>query len=140
MARIRRPGQTRVFPTIIIPIVVAACVSSGPQQESAAAGGADRITRAEIDRGQWSDAFELVRTLRPRWVEPRGPDTILGEVGEVQVYIDGMRLGAVDLLRNVPTSAIHRLEWVDPITAAGRWGLGHNHGVIAVSYRPDTDQ
>jgi hypothetical protein len=126
----------------LIVTVLAACASSPPGSDSAAPparGGSDLITRAEMDRGQWVDAYELVRNLRPRWIEARGVDTVIGRAGEVQVYVDGMRLGSVDLLRNVPTSAIDRLEWVDPISAAGRWGLGHNHGVIAVSYRPAND-
>jgi hypothetical protein len=92
-----------------------------------------------MDRGQWVNAYELVRNLRPRWIGTRGADTLIGRAGEVQVYVDGVRLGSVDLLRNVPTSAINRLEWVDPVSAAGRWGFGHNHGVIAVSYRPARD-
>jgi outer membrane cobalamin receptor len=120
-------------------ILLTACVSSSRLAEPAAAAPASDssvITRAEIDRGQWSDTYELVRNLRPRWVESRGPDTILGEPGKVQVYVDGMRLGAVDLLRSVPTSAIQRLAWVDPVASAGRWGPDHAHGVIEVSYRP----
>lgn len=136
MSANRPLAQTAALLLVPTLIVLAACASA-PGSELA--GGADRITRAEIDRGQWSDAYELVRTLRPRWVESRGMDTVLGEPGEVQVYVDGMRLGAVDLLRTVPTSAIQHLEWVDPVSAAGRWGLGHNHGVIAISYRPDRE-
>jgi hypothetical protein len=122
--------------------VLAACASSPPGSVSAAApkrGGLDLITRAEMDRGQWVNAYELVRNLRPRWIGTRGVDTVLGRAGEVQVYVDGVRLGGVDLLRNVPTSAINRMEWIDPISAAGRWGFAHNHGVIAVYYLPALD-
>lgn len=100
-----------------------------------ASGDVNLITRAEIDRGQWGDIYELVRNLRPRWVEPRGTDSVLNP-GEVQVYIDGVRLGGVDRLKAMPTSGIDHLEWVDGVTASGRWGFNHAHGVIAVSYRP----
>jgi hypothetical protein len=94
---------------------------------------ADAITREEIDRGQWADAYDLVSTLRPRWVRGRGPDSFANP-GQVQVYVDGTRLGDVELLRSLPTVAIERVEWVDPVSSAARWGLDHAHGVILITY------
>lgn len=116
-----------------------ACASSPPNGTDAHdQGGARLITRAEIERSQWSNTYDLVRNLRPRWVETRGVDSFENP-GEVQVYVDGMRLGPVDMLKTLSTSGIYYLEWVDPITAAGRWGLDHGQGVISISYRPATD-
>lgn len=103
---------------------------------SASSGSSDVITRPEINRAQWSDAYELVRNLRPRWVRLRGGDHLRAARAEVQVYVDGTRLGGVTLLRGMPTSGIQRMQWVDPISAAGRWGSGHELGVIAIIYRP----
>jgi hypothetical protein len=97
-------------------------------------GGADLITRVEIDRGQWRNVYELVRNLRPRWIRARGVTHLPGQVGGVQVYVDGTRLGGVHLLKDLPTAAIQNVTWVDPISAAGRWGLNHGDGVIEVSY------
>jgi hypothetical protein len=120
-------------------LALAACIASPRGDEppaDPASGPSHLIVRSEIDRGQWSNTYDLVRNLRPRWVESRGVDTFLGEPGKVQVYVDGIRLGNVELLQNVPTAAIDRLEWVDPVSAAGRWGPSHAHGVINVYYRP----
>ncbi len=61
-----------------------------------------------------------------------------GQTGGVQVYVGETRLGGVDLLKDLPTAAIHHVAWVDPVSAAARWGSGHGDGVIAVSYRPDS--
>lgn len=114
-------------------LVVGACVS-GPRGESdRSPGDADVITRDEIDRGQWSDAYDLVQRLRPRWLQDRGPDSFENP-GHVQVYVDGVRLGEVQLLRTLPTHAMERLEWIDPVSAAGRWGMNHGHGVIYITY------
>jgi hypothetical protein len=101
-------------------------------------GGSDLITRADIDRGQWRNAYELVRNLRPRWIRTRGATHLPGQSGGVQVYVDGTRLGGVGLLRDLPTAAIQNVTWVDPISAAGRWGPNHGDGVIEVSYRSDS--
>lgn len=119
---------------------VAACAPPrmGPADSATpASGGADLITRAEIDRGQWQDVYELVRNLRPRWIKSRGMTAMPGQAGGVQVYVDGTKLGGVHLLSELPTAAIQHLAWVDPVSAAGRWGSGHADGVIAVSYRSD---
>lgn len=120
-------------------MVVAACASapSGTDSAEATRGDASLITRAELERAQWPDIYHLVLNLRPRWMHTRGPDSFQGRAEEVQVYVDGVRLGSVELLRNMPTSGIDHLEWIDPISAAGRWGLNHSHGVIAIAYSPD---
>lgn len=129
--------RAMVLQALMLGVLLAGCGvgQRGAESSALASGDANLITRAEIDRGQWADIYELVRNLRPRWVEPRGTDSILNP-GEVQVYVDGVRLGGVDRLRAMPTSGVDHLEWVDGVTASGRWGFNHAHGVIAVSYRP----
>lgn len=114
-------------------LLVGACVSG---TGAASAGTGDVITREQIDRGQWANAYDLVSNLRPRWVHTRGADSFENP-GQVQVYVDGTRLGGVQLLRTLPTTAIQRIEWVDPVSAAGRWGLNHAHGVIHLIYGRD---
>lgn len=120
-------------------LAVTGCTSTRTQADadaSPASGSLDVITRPEINRAQWGDTYELVWNLRPRWVRIRAGDHLRAARAEVQVYVDGTRLGGVTLLRGMPTSGIHRMQWVDPISAAGRWGSGHENGVIAISYRP----
>jgi hypothetical protein len=138
MAEVAMGGSIRQWTAFGLAMVVASCTSAqaGAGVGDSAAPASALITRAEIDRAQWPDAYELVRNLRPRWIRARGPDKLLGETGQVQVYVDGTRLGGVELLRGMPTTAIDHLRWVDPVDAAGRWGSGHGHGVIALSYRP----
>lgn len=115
-------------------MVAGSCVSGsaggGPERSS---GDANVLTRVEIDRGQWADAYDLVSSLRPNWLRTRGLDSFENP-GHVQVYVDGIRLGDVQLLRTLSTTAMDRLEWIDPVSAAGRWGLNHAHGVIYITY------
>lgn len=119
-------------------VVAGACASGHGDSPARAAGDPDRIAREEIDRGQWRDVYDLVRSLRPAWLRTRGDDSFESP-GEVQVYVDGTRLGGVQLLRTLPTHAIDHLEWIDPVSAAGRWGLNHAHGVIYITYSRDMD-
>ena len=115
-------------------LVAGSCAAGTTRDPSERPGNSnDPITREEIDRGQWTNSLELVRSVRPGWVRGRGPDSF-ADPGQVQVYVDGTRLGDIDLLATLPTHAIVRIEWVDPVSAAGRWGMDHGHGVIHVIY------
>ena len=82
-----------------------------------------------------SPAALLLRHRRERWLQPRGPDTIIGKPGEVQVHLDDVHLGGVDTLREIPVIEIAYIQFFDPATASARWGLDHSHGAIYVSTR-----
>ena len=120
---------------VLAALVAVSCASgnTGDETTARAPGAFEPITRGEIDRGQWRDALELVRTIRPTWARSRGTDSFENP-GTVQVYVDGTRLGNVELLSTLPTQGIQSVEWVDPVSAAGRWGLNHAHGVIYITY------
>ena len=94
------------------------------------------VTADEIARGQWMNAHDAIRALRPRWLINRGPDTILGEMGDVQVLLDGVPIGRPAVLLQLPVADIAYMSFVEPTAAAARWGPKFAHGVIYVSTRP----
>jgi len=122
-------------------IVIAGLACGGRAPEPAASSpraarsAADKITREEIERGHWASAYDMIESLRPRWLRAHGPDTILGDPVVVQVHLDASRLGGVDTLRGIPVNDIESIEWVDPVSAAARWGADHGNGTIVVSTR-----
>ena len=86
-------------------------------------------------RGHWQNAYELVLALRPRWLRPHGPDSILGETADIQVHLDESRLGGINSLRGIATTDIVSIRFVDPVRAAARWGGDHANGAIVISTR-----
>jgi hypothetical protein len=116
------------------------CASSGgtaaPQGQ--ARPSADLITHDEIQKGHWQNAYELIQQLRPRWLRAHGPDSIHGETPDVQVHVDDNRLGGVSTLRGVSTNEITSIQFVDPVSAAARWGGDHANGAIIISTHPPT--
>jgi hypothetical protein len=96
----------------------------------------DIIAREELDRGQWANAYEAVRNLRPQWLRVRGRDTINSEPGTVQVVLDDVRLGGTDALRTLPLTGVVYFQWMDGISASQRWGTGFGNGAILISTRP----
>lgn len=103
--------------------------------ERASSSRMDLITREEIDTQHWANAYELVAALRPRWLNERGPDSF-GTPVELQVHFNGTRAGGINILRSMIVSEVEYLEYIDPITATARWGLGYGHGAIDISTTP----
>jgi hypothetical protein len=101
-------------------------------------GRSDLITYEELQQyGQYSNLYEVVEVLRPRWLRPQGgPDTFTGEEGQVQVHMDGNWMGDVDVLRGLSAAGVTSITWVRPSEASSRYGLDHSHGAIVVSTRP----
>jgi len=56
-----------------------------------------------------SSAYDLVRRLRPTWLETRGQISIYNEPG-MGLIIDGRKMDAVDQLQDVPARAVVRIE------------------------------
>ena len=113
-----------------------AAADGSPNASAAPATRRDILERTEIDRGQWANAYEAIRGLRPQWLRVRGRDTITGDPGTVQVLLDDVRLGGPESLRTLPISGIAYIQFLDGITASQRWGTGYGNGAIFISTRP----
>lgn len=127
---------------LVLPLLtLAACGATSPDTDTTASprrSSASLITFEELqERGQYSNLYDLIEVLRPRWLRPQGgPDTFYGAPGQVQVHMDGNRMGDVAVLRTLSTSGVTSIEWLAPLAAAARYGLDHSHGAIIVSTRP----
>lgn len=98
-------------------------------------GRRDLITADEIRRSSASSAYDLVSNLRPQWLTSRGPDSITRPSTEVQVVLDGVRAGGIEVLRSLSPEGMVSLQFVDGLTASTRWGLGFGAGAIVISTR-----
>ena len=125
----------RITLLVSVALTLAACSHGGSGTKSDPRRRTDLITAADMTRSHWPNAYELVRELRPNWLNNRGPDTISGNPTQVQVVLDGMRYGDVIRLRDLPVANIEYLQYFDPIEASGRWGLGFGAGAIYVASR-----
>ena len=90
-----------------------------------------------MERSEYASLYEVVQALRGRWLRSRGPNTILGRQTEVQVMVDDMRLGGVNTLRSLTRDNVVQMAFVDPVTAAQRWGGKYAQGTIVVTTRAD---
>lgn len=131
------PRSIRAVLALCTLALVSGCAAGTAAEGSRPRSSSTLITFEEIQqRGQYSNLYDLVSEMRPRWVRSRGPDTLTGKSGEVQVHMDGNRLGPVSALRTLAASGVTSIEWLAPVDAAARFGLDHGHGAILVSTRP----
>lgn len=89
----------------------------------------DLISTAEIDSQNFRDAYDVVQRLRPNWFTRKTGSSAarrLGTTGSgLVVYLDNARMGGVEALRQLNTSGIESLQFMDAaIATATLPGLG----------------
>lgn len=102
--------------------------------ESGSARSTDVLTAEELQEVPVTTAYDAVRRLRPTWLRVRSAPTTGNPVPERPVvYVDGMRSGAVGILRNIRRENVVRIEYLDPSDATNRYGTGHTGGALLVT-------
>jgi hypothetical protein len=81
------------------------------------------------------DAYELVKRLRPLWLTMRGVGSINLPVAELAVYVNGVRMGGPDALRDIPRTGVAEMRFLRATDATQRFGTGHENGAILVTSR-----
>ena len=108
-------------------------VTGGPRTDPAV------ITRDQVMDVRFATAYDAVRSLRSNWIHSRGMESFKYPA-QIQVYVDGVRMGGLAALQNVSASSVQYIRYISGIDASVRWGLDHGRGVIWVSTgddRPD---
>ena len=94
------------------------------------------ITREEFQNRVFSNAYDLVQSLRPAWLSTmRGSGTISRPVLATLVYVDGVRMGDVGALRSVNPIYVVSLQYLDAPTATQRFGGDSLGPAIVVTTR-----
>ncbi len=94
-----------------------------------------RLGGEELRTAAWTTMDDVIHGLRPEWLRTRGPSSLSGRPEEVQVLIDGIRLGGVRALRSVGTAGVVAVRFYDPISASSRWGPAFGNGAIVITTR-----
>ena len=97
----------------------------------AAGGGEARrdrnvILREEFETLGATNAFDVIRRLRPQWLRSRGAQVL------PVVYVNDIR-DTFDILSILNLPDVIRMEYLDAFEATGRFGIGHGSGAILVS-------
>lgn len=114
-------------------MLVAGCASG---QATGRAPMPDRnlLTRAEIDDSQSLTAYDMVRALRPFWLNERGVSSLRNQ-NPIILYINDARVGSVDRLKEYAPRDLDEARFLDATAATRRFGTGHRSGAILLYMR-----
>lgn len=112
------------------------CTASANASGAAAHGNsrpsANLITAEQVGNAQAGSAYEVISRVQPSMLRQRRARAGLADEAALVVYVDAVRYGSVDALKNIPASSIEEIRYLSPIEATARYGQGHNGGVILV--------
>jgi hypothetical protein len=122
--------------SVLVGLLLAEACATGSSaaEELGANGPRSFITSAEIGRGQFPNAYDAIRTLRPGWLGASGFDTI-GRPGGMKVLLDDIEVSGPDPLRSFSFTRVDSMQWFDGPAAVKRWGRGYERGAILVRRR-----
>lgn len=125
---------SRVIVVALLTFAVLGCASS-----SAGTGvqrSTNRIVAEELTGLQFRTAYELIRALRPHWLQTRGASSLSrSEASEPVVYLDGTEMGRLSVLREVLASDVIEAEHLSASEATTRYGSDHAGGAILITTR-----
>jgi hypothetical protein len=105
---------------VVLAVMLSACASSGTAT-TRSSGSPDKLSKAQLDESGAPSAYDAVVRLRPKWLSPPGL-TMTGlqnsQTAQVVVYLDGIRMGGTDALRQINTSSVVSMEFLSPTRAA----------------------
>jgi hypothetical protein len=133
------PPGPNAAPALLLGLVLlsgAAGCASGGEGRARPGSSATVLEREEFADLAYTDAYEIVARLRPRWLRGRGFGTLQSQgSGLPVVYRDGRPLGGLELLRDIDFDAVERIEFIGASDSTTRFGTGHLGGVILVTTR-----
>jgi hypothetical protein len=139
------PKLSTCLAIAVIAVGAGACASStgstGSTTGSRTTRSPDVISRADIEATTTGNAYDLVNRLRPQWLRATGVGSVSGgnpSTYGIVVFLDNVRLGGVETLRNVDSGSIASIRYLTPERAATTLpGLGREpiSGAIVVSTR-----
>ena len=82
-----------------------------------------------------TDAYDLIRALRPRWLQSRRhrSNHFNKTAPFATVYVNDSRYGDIDSLREIPAEQIKEIRFMNASEAAIRFGLNTSGGAILIS-------
>lgn len=148
---------------LVATLVLLTAGSASAQKPAKVRRNPDLITNEEAKDPRFRNAYEIVQGLHSNWLTPRQQPSLgtalakmgqaadssmagraiqqaqaegpapMGEYAEVRVYQDGVQLGGVQRLKEIPAMNVYEIRHYVGNDAQTMFGVGHAAGVIVVS-------
>ena len=122
----------RWFRIGLVGLLVGASACAASTQSEGTRADRDVIVRADFEALSLNTAHDVVRQLRPMWLQLR---SVGGTREEPVVYVDNMQRGGLSALTELPASAVLEIRYLSATDATTRLGTGHRAGAILLTTR-----
>ena len=118
-----------VLASIAVLAFAAACATPG----KAPASQHNVVTSEELARAGDVTLYEALGQLRPAFLRSRASlPGATSPATPIQVYIDGMRMGETDHLRQIVAKNVLEVRFLEPQQAIARFGGNNSGGALVV--------
>ena len=123
------------FITSISCLIVVALAACATTNSKTTLSRHNLIQLEQIREQHVSDAYDLIRTLRPQWLRSRGHRSFHFNktAPDLTVYVNDSKYGDIDSLSSIPTEQIKEIRFMNAGEAAIRYGWNHSGGAILIS-------
>lgn len=94
----------------------------------------NRVTLEELSAGTPVDLYTFLQRGRGAWLRTRGASSF-NRPELVWVYRDGAKVGTIAALRQIQTSEIREIQYLDGSAATQQFGVDHGSGAILLRSR-----
>ena len=122
-------SPVRTVLAVVSLVVMGACAASG----KAPASQHNVITAEDLQRAGDVNLYDALGQLRPNFLRSRG--AIIGATtpaAPIQVYIEGMRMGETDHLRQILAKNVAEVRFLEPQQAIARFGGNNTGGALVI--------
>jgi hypothetical protein len=130
-------GRTALWAFIAMPILACSLPPSTTAPRLARYDGSLKgsLTAAEISSSGAIKTYDAVALLRPRFLKIPGAMPR----SEPGVYLDGLLLGGIAELANIPVQLVREVRSLSPLEATARFGATRFVGAVLVTTRTAQD-
>ena len=125
----------RISVVLVLSLVIAGCGNNPSPNRDLGLRNRAVLTSEEIQlqkAGAWT-AYDVIARLRPEYLRSRGATSLRNaRPATAVVYVDEMRYGTIDALKQMSADQIYRIEYINAADATTRFGTDHLGGAILV--------
>lgn len=115
-------------------LLLAGCATTQKRDDIGPRYTPDLLTEDEIAASGAANAYDLIRNLRPHWLQGRGRKSIMFDSASVPVvYVNGNRYGDVNSLASISKDNITLIEFLNAGDATTLLGVNHPSGAIMIT-------
>jgi hypothetical protein len=130
----RRPVVRRSLAWACLASACLAATACAPPSTLTGATGRNVLSLREVPASYRTfTLLDMLRDIRPEFLQNRARTTRVGGPTEPVVYVNGLRLMELDMLRHVATRSLVEVRYVRGVDAVARYGLDHEAGVLLVT-------